>query len=84
LIERSTSDFSRSSAARVRPPKICGPAGSSSPESGENVRHAAAPTAAAPKMIRLRRMMPAGVCPSDTKTTIVAPTRPASVKNCQG
>src|ERR1044071_3329330 len=84
LIERSTSVFSRSSAARVRPPKICGPAGSSIVDNGANMRHAAAPTAAAPKMIRLRRMMPAGVCPSDRNTTMVAPTRPARVKNCQG
>src|SRR6266545_4102274 len=79
-----TSDFSRSSAARVRPPKICGPTGSSMPANGENIRHAATPTAAAPKMIRLRTMIPAGLWPSDRKTTIVAPTRPASVKNCQG
>src|ERR1051325_5639835 len=83
-MDRSTSVFSRSSAARVRPPTICGPAGSSIVDNGANMRHAAAPTAAAPKMIRLRRMMPAGVCPSDRNTTIVAPTRPARVKNCQG
>src|SRR5512132_3774780 len=48
------------------------------------MRHAAMPTPAAPKMTRLRRMIPAGLCPSERKTTTVAPTRPARVKNCQG
>ena len=84
LIDRSTSVFSRSSAARVRPPSTCGPIGSSLPMSGASVRHAATPTTAAVKMVRLRRMMPAGVWPVDTKTTTVAPIRPASVKSCQG
>src|SRR5687767_8090468 len=35
-------------------------------------------------MIRLRRMMPAGVWPRDMNTTMVAPIRPASVNSCQG
>src|SRR5262245_38313670 len=83
-MDGSTSVFARSRAARGRPPKICGPAGSFAPASGENIRHAATPTPAAPKMTKLRRMMLAGVWPSERNTTIVAPTSPASVKNCQG
>src|SRR5688500_12593447 len=54
------------------------------PASGASVRHAATPTTAAAKMVRLRRTMPAGVCPRDMKTTIVAPSRPASVNSCHG
>ncbi|MNC85870.1 hypothetical protein D3C83_14870 [compost metagenome] len=84
MIDRSSSVFSRSSAVRVRPPRISGPRSGTTPASGRNVRSAARPTKAAAKMIRLRRMMPAGVCPRDMKTTIVAPIRPASVNNCHG
>jgi len=54
------------------------------PASGDSVRHVATPTMAAVKTIRLRRMIPEGVCPRDTKTTTVAPIKPASVNSCQG
>jgi hypothetical protein len=85
LIERSASAFSRSSAARVRPPTTGAPVGSSSAEIGANVRHAARPSAAAVKMVRLRRITAAGDdWPRVRKTTIVAPISPASVNSCQG
>ena len=68
----------RSAAERL------GPRRRASLRSGPNARNAANPTAAAAKTVRLRRMMAAAVWPLAKKTTMVAPIRPASVKNCQG
>src|SRR5688572_1155996 len=84
LIDRRTSVFSRSSAARVRPPSRRGPNVADFFVSGRNVRSAAMPTAAAAKIVRLIMITAAGDSPRAMKTAIVAPIRPASVNSCQG
>src|SRR6187551_3740124 len=84
LIDRRTSVFSRSSAARVRPPNRRGPKVADFCVRGRNVRSAAMPTAAAAKIVRLIMITAAGGSPRAMKTAIVAPIRPASVNSCQG
>src|SRR4029079_12402250 len=84
LIACSASAFSRSRAARVLLPAGGGSPVRIRPARGPIARSAAKPTAAAANTVRLRRMMAAAVWPLAKKTTMVAPIKPASVKNCQG
>ena len=85
LLDRSKHElFSRSSAARVRPPSIRAPSLHDFCVKGRNVRSAAMPTAAAAKIVRLIMITAAGDSPRAMNTAIVAPIRPASVKSCQG
>ena len=83
LMARSTSVFSRSRAARVRPPATTGAPAMDGDISGASVRYAPRPTKLAATMVSAEDMMLASDCPVATITTAVAPNMPHKRKNCQ-
>ena len=84
LIDRKTSAFSRSSAARVRLPAGASGTRSSGETSGDSDRYAATATRLAATTVTLNTTTLDVERPLDTSTTAVAASMPASRNNCHG